>query len=57
VIAASREAAPDLWRRWLAVVLEGIALGARRTELPGHAPEPEQIERIISGDARASRAR
>lgn len=48
VMAAARDEAPDLWRRYLAVVLDGIATGRRR-RLPGEPPKSEQIERLISG--------
>jgi hypothetical protein len=47
VVSASKGATPDLWQRWLAVVLEGIATGPRRERFPGHAPEPTQVDRII----------
>lgn len=50
VITASNEAAPDLWRRWLAVVLDGIARGPRIDELPGRAPAPDQVERILGAN-------
>lgn len=55
VIAASRHEAPDLWRRYLAVILDGIATGRRRG-LPGEPPSSEKIERLIGG-GRVSRRR
>lgn len=50
VILASRDAAPDLWRRWLAVILDGMHTGPRRDRLPGPGLDSRQIERIIAGD-------
>jgi AcrR family transcriptional regulator len=47
VVSVSKGATPDLWRRWLAVVLEGIATGPRRERFPGQAPEPTQLDQII----------
>jgi len=49
VMRASREADPDQWRRWLAILLEGMAVGRRRKSFPGHAPSPSEVERIIGG--------
>lgn len=48
VVAASEGATPDLWRRWLAIVLEGIARGPRTKAFPGHAPDVEHVEEIIA---------
>lgn len=48
VMAAARDEAPDLWRRYLAVILDGIATG-RRHPLPGEPPRSDQIERLIGG--------
>jgi AcrR family transcriptional regulator len=49
LLAASHEEDTDLWRRWLAVILEGISTGPRADDLPGRAPTPDQVERIIRG--------
>ena len=49
VIRASREVDPEQWRRWLAILLEGMAVGRRRKSFPGHAPSPSEVERIIGG--------
>lgn len=46
VMAAARDEAPDLWRRYLAIILDGIATGRRRS-LPGVPPRPDQVERLI----------
>ena len=56
VMAACRDEDPDLWRRYLAVVLDGIATGRRRA-LPGQPPDPEQIGRLIGGRGSDGRTR
>ena len=53
LMAASRDVDPDLWRRWLAVLLDGIAGGSERDQLPGRTPSPEQVEEIIKGPIRS----
>ena len=49
VIRASRDVDPDQWRRWLAILLEGMSVGRRRKSFPGHAPSTSEIEQIIGG--------
>ncbi len=46
---ASLHMQPDLWRRYLAMVLDGIQSGDRYEELPGEPPDREEIERILAG--------
>ena len=46
---ASIHVAPDLWRRYLAMVLDGIQCGDRHDELPGTPPERPQVQRILAG--------
>ncbi len=46
---ASIDVAPDLWRRYLAMVLDGIQLGNRRNDLPGVSPERPEVEQILAG--------
>ena len=46
---ASIDVEPNLWRRYLAMVLNGIQLGSRRDEFPGAAPERSEVERILAG--------
>lgn len=48
VVAASEGANPDLWRRWLAIILDGIARGPRTKAFPGHAPDVKHVEEIIA---------
>jgi AcrR family transcriptional regulator len=48
VVAASEGTNPDLWRRWLAIILDGIALGPRTKAFPGHAPDVNHVEEIIA---------
>ncbi len=55
VMAAARNEAPDLWRRYLAIILDGIKTGRRNSPL-GEPPKSEQIERLIAG-RRSSRPR
>lgn len=45
---ASVEVEPDLWRRYLAMVLDGIHVGSRRDELPGVSPERFGVEQILA---------
>ena len=45
---ASLHVEPDLWRRYLAMVLEGTACGERLDELPGTPPDQPKIERILA---------
>jgi AcrR family transcriptional regulator len=49
LVAASREVDPELWRRWLAAILDGIAADPRRDALPGAPPTPDQVAQIIKG--------
>ncbi len=46
---ASVRVDPDLWRRYLAMVLDGIQRGEREDRLPGGSPDQYQIERILAG--------
>lgn len=47
IIQAARTVDPDLWRRTLGVVLDGLRAG-HGGPLPGSAPTAEQLTRIIS---------
>lgn len=49
LLDASIHVAPDLWRRYLAVVLDGIQCGDRHDALPGEPPERPELERILAG--------
>lgn len=40
---------PDLWRRYLAMVLDGIQRGDRHDEIPGKPPDQPELERILAG--------
>ena len=46
---ASIQVEPDLWRRYLAIVLDGIRGGDHRGELPGGPPDQRQLDRILAG--------
>ncbi len=48
LIDASLPVAPDLWRRYLAMILNGIQSGARDDEFPGTAPDQTQLDRILA---------
>jgi hypothetical protein len=45
---ASLHVAPDLWRRYLAMVLDGIQRGSRHDEIPGKPPEQPELGRILA---------
>lgn len=51
IIRASQDVDPEQWRRWLAILLEGMAAGRRRRSFPGHAPSPSEVEQIIGGSS------
>ena len=46
---ASLHVDPDLWRRYLAMVLNGIQRGGRHDEIPGKPPDQPELERILAG--------
>jgi len=46
---ASIHVDPELWRRYLAMVLDGIQFGDRRDEIPGKPPEQAELEQILAG--------
>lgn len=46
---ASLHVDPDLWRRYLAMVLDGIQRGEREDELPGESPDQSQLDQIRTG--------
>ncbi len=46
---ASIHVAPDLWRRYLAMVLDGIQRGDRHDALPGRPPDRPALGRIFAG--------
>jgi AcrR family transcriptional regulator len=45
---ASLHVEPDLWRRYLAIVLDGIQRGDRHEEIPGKPPEQTKLEQILA---------
>lgn len=49
VMHASRDVDPQLWRRWAAIVLDGMATGPRRREFPGASPTQSEVARLIGG--------
>jgi AcrR family transcriptional regulator len=49
LIDASIHVDPELWRRYLAMVLDGIQSGNRHDEIPGKPPERPELERILAG--------
>lgn len=48
LIDASLQVEPDLWRRYLAMVLNGIQTGSRHDEFPGQPPDQPQLDRILA---------
>ena len=46
---ASLPVNPDLWRRYLAMVLDGIRRGDRTDRIPGKPPDQPEVERILAG--------
>ena len=46
---ASVHVEPDLWRRYLAMVLDGIQRGDRHDEIPGKPPEQPELGQILAG--------
>ncbi len=48
LIDASLPVAPDLWRRYLAMILNGIQRGAGNDEFPGQPPDQLQLDRILA---------
>lgn len=57
VIDASRAVAPELWRRYLELLLDGIKLGPRSTALPRPPAEGAQLDQILTRLGRPSRRR
>jgi len=49
LLDASLHVDPDLWRRYLAIVLNGIQSGGRDGEIPGKPPEQRQHDQILAG--------
>ena len=49
LLDASIHVDPDLWRRYLAMVLDGIQISGHRDELPGHTPGRLVVEQILAG--------
>ena len=48
LLDASRKVDPDLWRRYLAMILDGIQREGPRDELPGRPPEQADVKRILA---------
>lgn len=46
---ASVHVEPELWRRYLAIVLDGIHSGDRHDEIPGRPPDQPELGRILAG--------
>jgi hypothetical protein len=49
VIHSARAVDPELWRRTLAIVLDGLR-SAHHDPLPGTSPDSSQLARIIGGE-------
>jgi AcrR family transcriptional regulator len=48
VMEDARHIDPNLWRRALALVLDGYRAGPRPSPLPGNTPTTDQIEQVLS---------
>lgn len=55
LMRASRDVQPEAWRRWLAIILEGLAAGPRDSNFPDAPPTPDQVVRIIGGHSTTRR--
>lgn len=49
IMDGARHVEPELWRRVLAVIVDGIAAGPRSARLPGEPPAPEALAAILTG--------
>jgi AcrR family transcriptional regulator len=52
VLDASRDVDPQVWRRTLALLLDGLRTAAPVDPLPGRAPSPATFERMMSSGSR-----
>lgn len=53
VVDLGRDVEPDLWRRYLALLLDGVrAEGAERPPLPGRPLSPEQLDAALASHGR-----
>lgn len=57
LLDASIHLEPDLWRRYLAIVLAGIRREERHDALPGRSPDRPALGRILAGWAPPRRGR
>lgn len=48
VMDSAREVRPELWRRMLAIIIDGISAGPHPAPLPGEPPDPEALAVILS---------
>jgi hypothetical protein len=56
VIDAGRDVAPDLWRRYLAIMLQGLrAQPAQLGPLPTPTVSPEQMDDVLMGARKVRR--
>ena len=46
---ASLHVDPNLWRRYLAMILDGIQRGDRHDEIPGKPPDQPELGQILAG--------
>ena len=56
VMDGARGVAPELWRRVLALVLDGLSSGSRPDRLPGTPPAAGALAAILSGGDERARA-
>jgi AcrR family transcriptional regulator len=46
---ASYDVKPDLWQRYLGMILKGIESGGQRDTIPGKPPDQAEVARILAG--------
>jgi hypothetical protein len=57
VIDAGRDVAPDLWRRYLAIMLQGLrAQPATADPLPAAAVTPEEMDAVLMAARKPGRS-
>lgn len=57
MIDAARTVDPELWRRYLEMLLDGIKLGPRSATLPGSPPAGQELDQVLTRWGPAGRTR
>jgi hypothetical protein len=48
IIDAARDVDPDLWRRYLDLLLDGMRADPTRSELPGSPPRGSDLDQVLT---------